>query len=119
LVGDRVVKRKNLVLDERCVKNVNSGRPGQRISMAETLICKGCKAPKKIAECHNVGEMIERSGYQVVMESDTNLLWLCPTCVEALGPHVQAIVDMMGSDNLYWPHMVALLKSRPDRKENL
>jgi len=45
LVGDRVVKRKNLVLDERCVKNVNSGRPGQRISMAETLICKGCKAP--------------------------------------------------------------------------
>lgn len=52
LVGDRVVKRKNLVLDERCVKNVNSGRPGQRISMAETLICKGCKAPKKIAECH-------------------------------------------------------------------
>ena len=25
LVGDRVVKRKNLVLDERCVKNVNSG----------------------------------------------------------------------------------------------
>ena len=77
--------------------------------------CRRCRAVKLVPGRGNVGDMIKASGYAPVLRSDASILWLCPGCVIAIRPHIQAIVDATGGEHLHWPHMIDLLKDAPDQ----
>jgi hypothetical protein len=80
--------------------------------------CRRCRAVKLVPLVPgrgNVAAMIKASGYAPVLRSDTSILWLCPGCVIAVRPHIQAIVDATRGEHIYWPHMIDLLKDAPDQ----
>lgn len=52
------------------------------------------------------------------MRNDDSILWFCPACVEALRPHIHAIVEVVGDGSIHWPHMVSFLKPKPEKKED-
>jgi hypothetical protein len=55
-----------------------------------------------------VGDRMRLSGYAPVMLTDTSVIWFCPGCVEALRPHIKAIVEATGGRSLYWDNMIAM-----------
>jgi len=81
----------------------------------EIVSCLCCDSGVQIeAGCNSLGVKSERSGYEPVLLIDTSVAWICPGCVAKIAPHVQAIVDLLHNDDVFWnglPHLVARKKT--------
>ena len=74
--------------------------------------CRRCREVKIVPGGGRVDSTMKASGYAPVLLSDTSILWLCPGCVIAVRPHIQAIMDATGGEHLHWPCMINLLKGQ-------
>lgn len=88
-----------------------------------TLLCTGCSAnasydPKDTGG--NIKALMEKTGFEPIINNDTSMSWWCPTCLDKALPHIEALMVLLGDEGnprkpgiTYWnclPRMVTRLR---------
>ena len=63
------------------------------------LRCRACKGEKEIKTTNSVGEMMERSGWNPIMDGMGEMGWVCVPCGIKIGKLARKIKSILASDD--------------------